>query len=839
MMDTNYSPIQVVLDVRRFQDERVRKAGASPKDFFVGDDRAFIAHRQRIHNELTSVGSRLVASSAGGVGFVRVRMREEALAKSHRPIDRLFNPHFTPTVGSGGLGEIIVQVSPYTIDRAISEVSRAEDTLAFKPKKGSPDKLVPAPSKWRSEVGAIESLDLWAPTDRRTFSAKSAVGWFAEHAVPSAYRIDLFEAQRPIMRPAQAEFDTTGNLIEALLTTLDEELTCGYVATIHRPDPRSMSRMYLWLIADPKSRIIVSPKHLPRALQTAGKATLDVTHHQHLLDVLDKQPAVRRVSLPASLEPQATAASAPVRTSSPHVFSLPRAGASYPIVGVIDGGIGVLPPQWCLHTADIVAASHAELGHGTEIGSLLVDGQSLNGPGVCPEPDGCWLVDLALIPKQHKFGDYYLSDMDLVLQIEREVIEAKAKTRARVFSLSHNVEDPPGGNSTYTELSQGLDRIAREQDVVFVVSAGNTLPGRGRREWTNNQVSVLTNLAAANDDRITAPADSVLSIAVGALNPPGAAAPVIADAPARYSRRGPGYKQLVKPDVSHYGGACATSSYQTGLKTVGLSGAASFVAGTSFSTPLVAKSVARYDQLTLGALPREALVALLIHSARMPSCMAGYSKSQIARNLVGFGRPVSAQQLIDGSPYAATLLFHDRIMPRKDLFFGFDWPLCLTSEGKCRGEVLLTLVYAPPISDAFESELVRVNLEATLQQLDPADSKYAKQGTDTFAGPTAAMSGAMERELIEDGLKWGIVKQVKFVAKRPMGKSSDWRIWLKYLLRSGELFPEEGIPFSMILTISDPKQAAPVYQDMKIGLTSRQVLTSDIRQPAGRVQVQK
>lgn len=97
----------------------------------------------------------------------------------------------------------------------------------------------------------------------------------------------------------------------------------------------------------------------------------------------------------------------------------------------------------------------------------------------------------------------------------------------------------------------------------------------------------------------------------------------------------------------------------------------------------------------------------------------------------------------------------------------------------------------------------------------------------------------MERELIEDGLKWGIVKQMKFAPTRSVGKSSDWRIWLKYLLRSGEVFPEEGIPFAMILTISDPKGAAPVYQDMKIGLTNRQVLTSDIRQPTGRVQVQK
>ena len=84
-MAQDYGPIEIVLDVRRFQDERIRKGGGGAKEFFEGNDAGFVAHRQKIQKSLTSVGQKLKASSAGSVGFVRVKMREAALAKSHRP----------------------------------------------------------------------------------------------------------------------------------------------------------------------------------------------------------------------------------------------------------------------------------------------------------------------------------------------------------------------------------------------------------------------------------------------------------------------------------------------------------------------------------------------------------------------------------------------------------------------------------------------------------------------------------------------------------------------------------------------------------------------------------
>lgn len=836
-MDQNYSPIQVVLDVRRFQDERVRKGGGSAKEFFDGNDEGFKAHKKRIQQSLRSVGQSLSTSSASSVGFVRVRMREEALAKSHRPVKVLFDPTIAPSVGSSDVGELIIQVTPQSIARALAEAEKAEDTLSYKPKKTKPEELEPNPSRARSEVGAIESISLWSASDRRGFDIQEGVKWFRSHAVPRAYRIDLFDPQTPVQRRAKTEFDQADSLLAHLQREIDEELDCGYVATVFKPDSLSMSRMYIWLFDRPSVRHIVTSTHLSAVLRDLETPTLQLDAHRRLIAVLESHPAVRRISLPMQLRAKGSTTSASnSKGRNKHKFSQPASGAQYPVVGILDGGLAQLPSAWIVHASNFLHPDHADTSHGTEIGALLVDGQNLNGPAICPEPDGCWIADLAILPLEDEYDQYYQSDLDLINQIELEVQDAKASVGARIFSFSHNIEEPPGGNPIYTELSNGLDRIARDNDVIFVLSAGNApgAVGKARREWTTDKISVLSNLASCSGDRITAPADSVLNVAVGALNPPNVPG-TVAGAPARYSRRGPGFMQLVKPDVAHYGGVCNTTTPDSGLLSVSDNGLVQSVNGTSFSAPLVAKALARFDLVTQGVLPREALVALLIHGAQAPECLSDFDKGDIVRNFVGFGVPMQSQKMVDGSPHSATLLFHDRMMPKKDLFFGFDWPQSLVTDGKCRGHAVLTLVYAPPISDAFETELVRVNLDASLQRMEPKTGKFKPRCTDTFSDGSTSV-GARERELIEDGLKWGVVKQSQYFSDKGTGTSSDWRIALKYLLRSDEIFPEEGIPFAMMLTITDPAEAAPVYQDMKVALSARQVFTGDIRQPSGRVQ---
>lgn len=65
-----------------------------------------------------------------------------------------------------------------------------------------------------------------------------------------------------------------------------------------------------------------------------------------------------------------------------------------------------------------------------------------------------------------------------------------------------------------------------------------------------------------------------------------------------------------------------------------------------------------------------------------------------------------------------------------------------------------------------------------------------------------------------------------------VGPSSNWRLAIEYLTRSGEEMPDDGVPFTAILTISDPKGEQPVFNEMRQTLTAQGIQIADIRTAA-------
>jgi hypothetical protein len=129
---------------------------------------------------------------------------------------------------------------------------------------------------------------------------------------------------------------------------------------------------------------------------------------------------------------------------------------------------------------------------------------------------------------------------------------------------------------------------------------------------------------------------------------------------------------------------------------------------------------------------------------------------------------------------------------------------------------------------------MRINLECALQQekVDEDGKSSWRSQLDPIYLPNAASSSHYEAELIEHGLKWSPVKMFEKTMPRGIGSSSNWRLSVNYLERALEQVPEEGIPFTVILTIEDPDKAAPVFTDMKQTLQSLGVQISDIRTAA-------
>ena len=65
-----------------------------------------------------------------------------------------------------------------------------------------------------------------------------------------------------------------------------------------------------------------------------------------------------------------------------------------------------------------------------------------------------------------------------------------------------------------------------------------------------------------------------------------------------------------------------------------------------------------------------------------------------------------------------------------------------------------------------------------------------------------------------------------------VGPSSNWRLFVEYLTRAGEVMPEGGVPFTAIITISDPEGERPVFNDMRQNLQALGATIADIRTAA-------
>ena len=185
------SPVQIVLNPENYEEARVTNGGGGRKDFFAHRDREFRVHQTALIGQLETISGVLSAQSQGDVGFVKVVLRREAWAKSHRPMATLFRNDRTPIVGGGDLGVMIIEARPSTMRQVAAEIAKAEahTEMRFDPNR---EKEVPHPSAQKSEAGAIDRIEIYGPTDRRNFSLEDAVAWLSNPMTGSGYQVELF-----------------------------------------------------------------------------------------------------------------------------------------------------------------------------------------------------------------------------------------------------------------------------------------------------------------------------------------------------------------------------------------------------------------------------------------------------------------------------------------------------------------------------------------------------------------------------------------------------------------------------------------------------------------------
>ncbi|PJG65498.1 S8 family peptidase [Acinetobacter seifertii] len=790
------NPVQIVLNTQNYVVANNKPPGGGNKDFYAGRDEDFKDHKQNLIEEIQYLRSSKMLKD-NEVIYATVELQSAAWAKSHKPTTKLFPLKKVRSIGGNELGRLIVELSEedlHTVELAV--MSAEEETNWGQDKNGKP---VAKPSVQRSEVGAISTIRAYSTQERRNFTIEQAWNWLSDTRTGGAYYIETFYSadfvSQTINDKQKSQSLKLLRKFKASLDGLDIPIT---VTEVNKD----------WL----SNTFFVIKMNRPNG------ATLE--DHESLLAFLDNSQIVRSIFLPPILQ----ASNESIVNESVCALNLPQAGKNYPVVGIIDSGVADLDAlnSWSIGSSDFVFPNMKKTDHGTFIAGLVSAGKELNSLPELEESE-CKFYDLGIYPDEKKFSYYYPNGfIDFLEQLEIEIADAVSQG-VRIFNMSLSVETLVE-DTRYSFFANTIDQICDKYDVIFVLPAGNLDQNTVRKPWPSTDKDALQMLAEyrhSGKDRIFQPADSLRSITVGALDPSSITGHV---KPAQYTRKGPGPSYGAKPDIAHVGGGLAKSH---GLFSISPDGNLCQGCGTSYAAPLVAKTLAALDFAIEGKVPRETLSGLLLHNSEVPQILQTKNLKRIAKDYVGVGLPQNASSSLLLNNHEITMVFNGEIGHRQQMVFDFAWPSCLvTPEGKCLGSVKITTVYRPPIERENGAEFVLVNINTWLRQakIDKDTGNISYRG---MIRNEKADSG-LEKERIAQGAKWWPIKQSNDVFVEGVGQSSQCRLVVEPLTRADYVI-KEPIPFSAIVTISDPNQVEDVFNAVRSQLQSEGVQLSDIR----------
>jgi hypothetical protein len=481
---------------------------------------------------------------------------------------------------------------------------------------------------------------------------------------------------------------------------------------------------------------------------------------------------------------------------------LPPPAAGLPVVAVVDSGVPAndrsLKPWIAKHVTYVLPPDTDHL-HGTFVSGLVAGARILNANDAGFPAAQARVLDVAALSSGST------SESDLLLRIEEAI---KDNRDVKVWNCSFGSKQPCELDR-FGRFAQDLDALSDRYGVLFVIAAGNyEIPPL--RAWPP-----VTDLHGK--DRIGTPAESLRGMTVGSIaHQPALVQP---EEPSPFSRRGPGAANTPKPDVTHRGGNCTKfgAFANTGVRSFLPGSRLGESIGTSFSTPLVSALAANVWQ-TLEkrgiATNPEIVKGLTIHAAALSSPIRKVEE----RNYHGFGVPNSTIDILFCSPDTFTLMFE------AELFDGIIWektpfpvPACLRPDSDhLRAEVVMTLVYSPPLDGRHGAEYVRANIDASFGTYDADDDgELHHHGLVPLDAPKR--EDLYEKAMVDHGFKWSPVKV--YHGRFARGKAGrNFRLKLELLRRAGEAAKPDPQKATVILSFRGIEDGQPVYADGLLAL---------------------
>ncbi|MDA8226571.1 MAG: S8 family peptidase [Desulfitobacterium hafniense] len=353
-------------------------------------------------------------------------------------------------------------------------------------------------------------------------------------------------------------------------------------------------------------------------------------------------------------------------------------------------------------------------GHGTLVAGIAIYGNVLD----------CILNDSfqpdAVLYSARVTNEYNCFDNDKLItsQMREAITYFYEQYACRIFNISLGDKDRPFVNGKQPIWAATLDELARELDIVVVISAGNyDFNGDDVEKALTEYPSYLSTPEA----KIIDPASAALAVTVGSVCPDGGPIANLyrietmahnrpigeSGLPSPFTRCGPGVNGIIKPELCEVGGSLVynglthRTTIDQGLSV--LSTSKYFPErifdtdiGTSFAAPKIANQAARILREWPSSSSANLIRSLLIHCADIPFHIAKkYYTIEEALNVYGYGIP-DARRVVNSYENLVNLYAEAALDLDKMHIYEVPIPK-LFNQTKGDRRIIVTLAFNPPV----------------------------------------------------------------------------------------------------------------------------------------------